>query len=71
MCGRFGLSRAQRELAGEFIDLNPRFEVRELRPRYNIAPTQPVAVVRADPDGDAGARSLSMLRWGLIPMAQP
>ena len=36
---------------------------RNLRPRYNIAPSQEVAVVR---DGDGG-RSLSMLRWGLIP----
>jgi len=35
-----------------------------LAPRYNIAPTQDVAVVRA---GDEGGRDLNMLRWGLIP----
>ncbi len=35
----------------------------ELRPRYNVAPGQDVAAVRAD----NGARRLSMLRWGLIP----
>ena len=34
-----------------------------LRPRYNVAPSQDVAVVRADDDG----RTLAMLRWGLIP----
>ncbi len=34
-----------------------------LRPRYNIAPSQDVAVARAAPDG----RTLAMLRWGLIP----
>ena len=34
-----------------------------LRPRYNVAPSQDVAVVRTNDDG----RSLAMLRWGLIP----
>ena len=34
-----------------------------LRPRFNVAPSQDVAVVRANDDG----RTLSMLRWGLIP----
>ena len=41
-----------------------------LPPRYNIAPTQQVAVVRAgDGTGDEGgsARDLVMMRWGLIP----
>src|SRR5262249_56936835 len=32
-------------------------------PRYNIAPTQPVAAVRAGP----GGRELVLLRWGLVP----
>ncbi len=35
-----------------------------LEPRYNIAPTQSVAAIRAD---QAGQRSLAMLRWGLVP----
>jgi putative SOS response-associated peptidase YedK len=61
MCGRFGLSREMRELAGEFIDLNPRFEVRELAPRYNIAPTQPVLAL-----GVRGGQVFATeLRWGL------
>lgn len=42
-----------------------------LRPRYNVAPSQEVAVVRAvDPGSQSGAgsrHSLAMLRWGLIP----
>ncbi len=33
-------------------------------PRYNIAPTQPVAVVRLD---HARRRELALVRWGLIP----
>ena len=32
-------------------------------PRYNVAPTQPIPVVRID----NGARSFALLRWGLIP----
>ena len=35
----------------------------DLKPRYNVAPGQQVAAVRADTDG----RRLSMLRWGLLP----
>lgn len=33
-------------------------------PRYNIAPTQPVLIVRLDP---AGTREAVLVRWGLIP----
>jgi putative SOS response-associated peptidase YedK len=33
-------------------------------PRYNIAPTQPVAIVRI---GHSGTRELALVRWGLIP----
>jgi putative SOS response-associated peptidase YedK len=35
-----------------------------LPPRYNIAPTQNVAVVR---QSESGQRELAMLRWGLVP----
>ena len=37
----------------------------ELLPRYNIAPTQPVPVVRLDQA--SGERGLALLQWGLIP----
>ncbi len=37
----------------------------EWRERYNIAPTQQVAIVR--PDADTGKRELVALRWGLVP----
>ena len=32
-------------------------------PRYNVAPTQPIPVVRLD----NGRRSFALVRWGLIP----
>lgn len=62
MCGRFTLQTPVPEL----IEL---FEVDQVRaalsgPRYNVAPTDVVAVVRRGPDG---ARELAGLRWGLIP----
>ena len=36
-----------------------------LAPRYNIAPTQEVPIVR--PTRDGAARELIMVRWGLVP----
>ena len=43
------------------------FEMPPFTPRFNIAPTQPVAVVRACPEGPGLERELAWLRWGLIP----
>jgi hypothetical protein len=61
MCGRFLLTASGDTLAEHFqLPGTP-----DLEPRYNIAPTQPVAVVRSEPSG--GARELARLRWGLIP----
>ena len=63
MCGRFTLTASGEELAEAFgLDDRP-----ELAPRYHIAPTQPVAVVRAGAPGSG--RTLSLLRWGLLPRA--
>jgi putative SOS response-associated peptidase YedK len=61
MCGRYTLKTPVEELSEKF-----QFpEVIPLKPRYNIAPSQDVAVVRRLPD-DLD-RKLAMLRWGLIP----
>jgi putative SOS response-associated peptidase YedK len=60
MCGRFTLTASPDELTG-FFGLA---EVPCIEPHYNIAPTQQVFAVRADP---AGGRQGAMLRWGLIP----
>jgi putative SOS response-associated peptidase YedK len=61
MCGRFTLFEPDKVLAKEFgvSDFPSR------SPRYNIAPTQPIATVRAVPAGSG--RELALLRWGLIP----
>lgn len=66
MCGRFTL-RTPLTVLIEHFDLDARGD-RQLplfEARYNIAPTQEVFVVRADPT--TNTRSGAMLRWGLIP----
>lgn len=63
MCGRFTL-RAPASVVAEQFGL---FELEPFTPRFNIAPTQPVAAVRlAAGDGEA-RRELVWLHWGLIP----
>lgn len=62
MCGRFVLHTPS-------ADLTLLFQVEEepedAAPRYNVAPSQQIPVIRLGKDGK---RHLSMLRWGLIPM---
>ncbi len=61
MCGRFNQTATGEEIAEAFgLD-----EVPELAPRYNIAPTQPIAVVGVQPK--TGGRGLALLKWGLVP----
>lgn len=60
MCGRFTL----RSKASDVAEMFSLRDVPELPPRYNIAPTQGVPVVRL---GDDGNRHLSLVHWGLIP----
>ncbi len=61
MCGRFSQATLVEELAEKFSLAS----APQLKPRYNIAATQPVAVIRLSP-GD-GWRRLDLMRWGLIP----
>lgn len=61
MCGRFNQTASGEEVA-EALGLD---EAPELAPRYNIAPTQPVAVVGVQPK--TGRRGLAALTWGLVP----
>ena len=61
MCGRFTQTFTWDRL-GPLFDLSGL--PLNLQPRYNVAPSQEAAVVRAARDA---RRSLSMLRWGLVP----
>jgi putative SOS response-associated peptidase YedK len=62
MCGRYRLSR-RKQIIEEHFDVISGEE--EWEPRYNIAPTQPVPVIRQHPREPV--RQLSLMRWGLIP----
>jgi putative SOS response-associated peptidase YedK len=60
MCGRFVVKTdlAQIQLAFELDQVGA-----EVKPNYNVAPTQPVATVVQH----EGERELELMRWGLIP----
>src|ERR1041385_4258490 len=62
MCGRYRLSR-RKQLIDEYFGTDSGES--DWNPRYNIAPTQPVPVIRQP--ASVPARKLSLLRWGLIP----
>ncbi|MEL6946687.1 MAG: SOS response-associated peptidase, partial [Pseudomonadota bacterium] len=66
MCGRYGLDIAWEELFAYFNLLRPTEDDRgpDLTPRRNIAPTQPIMVVR---NGYDAAREALLARWGLLP----
>ncbi len=59
MCGRF-VQATPGEVIAEVFGLSA---LPHLTPRYNLAPSQPAAVVRTE----GGARKLTFCRWGLIP----
>ena len=61
MCGRYRLSR-RKQLVEEYFDASGDDD---WSPRYNIAPTQPVPVIRQHPKEPN--RVLSLVRWGQIP----
>ena len=59
MCGRFALHVSPEQVREAYgYAAKPNFP-----PRYNIAPTQPVAIVREE----QGKPEFALVRWGLIP----
>ncbi len=60
MCGRFTLASPAQAVAAA-LGLT---DFPTLSPRYNVAPTQSVPIVRVDP---AGRREPVEARWGLVP----
>lgn len=62
MCGRFTLTQPVKVIAKLFeLDELPE----EFEPRYNVAPSQLVAVVGLKPGGER--RGLVRMRWGFVP----
>ena len=62
MCGRYRLSRRKQIIEEHFDSVSGE---EDWSPRYNIAPTQPVPVIRQHPKDPI--RVLSLMGWGLIP----
>jgi putative SOS response-associated peptidase YedK len=60
MCSRYSLTSPHEAVRAYFRYANDAV----FPPRYNIAPSQPVAIVRNAPSGE---RELALVRWGLIP----
>ena len=59
MCGRYAVTSAPEAIRALFgYPEQPNFP-----PRYNIAPTQPIAIVRLRD----GKRQFALVRWGLLP----
>jgi putative SOS response-associated peptidase YedK len=65
MCGRYSITSPTEAIQRVFGFV----ERPNLQPRYNVAPTQDVPIVRraAADGGDDGARHLAVVRWGLVP----
>ena len=61
MCGRYRLSR-RKQIIEEHFDLGPWDDDWNLR--YNIAPTQPIPVIRQHPKEPI--RQVSFMKWGLV-----
>jgi putative SOS response-associated peptidase YedK len=62
MCGRYRLSRRKQILEEHFDSVGG---TEDWNPRYNIAPTQLVPIVRQN--SKEPVRELSLFRWGLVP----
>ncbi len=62
MCGRYRLSW-RKQILEEYFDSADWQE--DWNPRFNIAPTQPVPVIRQNPK--KAVRETTLMRWGLIP----
>ena len=59
MCGRYAVTTAPEAMRALFRYL----ERPDFPPRHNVAPTQPVAIVRMA----EGRREFALVRWGLVP----
>jgi putative SOS response-associated peptidase YedK len=63
MCGRYATTRSSADLSALF-DADDETDD-GLSPDYNVAPTDPVPIVRIS--RSAGARVLTRVKWGLVP----
>jgi putative SOS response-associated peptidase YedK len=63
MCGRYTIRTSLQKIIEAMSPVLVRIDPHLFVPRYNVAPTQDVPVIRLVPEG----RELAALHWGLIP----
>jgi len=59
MCGRFTITLDPGEIQ-ELLNLGPFVHIHQ--PRYNVAPSQPIPIVK-----DLETKSIELYKWGLVP----
>src|SRR5271163_5068662 len=63
MCGRYAITLPPEAVRSYFAYR----ETPNFPPRYNIAPTQPIPVVVAEPRSAGAVRHFQLMRWGFLP----
>lgn len=64
MCGRYTLYHSSNEIVNRFRTMQVEFDFEQ---RFNIAPTQLVAVVAEKAEGGEMHRRIEPVKWGLVP----
>ena len=63
MCGRYNIITDAQALIDAYEIAHTLFDPDDWQPRYNVAPSQDVPIVRETNHG----RELALARWGLVP----
>ena len=63
MCGRYAITLPPEAVRAYFDYL----ETPNFPPRFNIAPTQPIPIVLAEPHSGGKRRRFLLVRWGFLP----
>jgi putative SOS response-associated peptidase YedK len=67
MCGRYGYYHSRKEMGELLVSLGVQHPLPEVEPRYNVAPTDEMPVVRMEGETPV----LERMRWGLVPFWAP
>ena len=63
MCGRYAITLPPEAVRAYFAYL----ETPNFPPRFNVAPTQPIPIVLAEPHSGGSRRHFRLVRWGFLP----
>ena len=63
MCGRYAITLPPEAVRAYFSYV----ETPDFPPRFNVAPTQPIPIVLAEPHSGGSRRHFRLVRWGFLP----